>query len=181
MAGGVVPVHVKEGRGVRGRYRPWKATTINPTLNYLGSMLNDLLKQGKVTYNVAALVDRLHVNKVPMQTFTTVEVERLLDTFAEDRLGHVWQLALAGLRRGELCGLRRTDIDFDAHTISIEITRVVVDGEVVEGGTKSDTSTRVLPLTGELTAALRAATRMQAVEQLAVGAALPAQRLRRRR
>ena len=70
-------------------------------LNYLESMLNELLKQGKVNYNVAALVDRLPVSKVPMQTFTTVEVEKLLDTFAEDRLGHVWHLALVGLRRGE--------------------------------------------------------------------------------
>ena len=170
MAGGVVPVHVKEGRGVRGRYRrPWKAATINPMLNYLESMLNELLKQGKVNYNVAALVDRLPVSKVPMQTFTTVEVEKLLDTFAEDRLGHVWHLALVGLRRGELCGLRWTDIDFEAQTISIEITRVVVDGEVVEGDTKSETSTRVLPLTLELLAALRAAKRMQAEEQLAAG------------
>ena len=40
-------------------------------------------------------------------------------------------------------GLRWTDVDFEAQTISIEITRVVVDGEVVEGGTKSETSTRV--------------------------------------
>jgi integrase len=39
----------------------------------------------------------------------------------------VWHLALAGLRRGELCGLRWTDIDFETRTISIEITRVVVD------------------------------------------------------
>jgi hypothetical protein len=38
MAGGAVPVHVKEGRGVRRRYRqPWEATTINPMLNYLES------------------------------------------------------------------------------------------------------------------------------------------------
>jgi integrase len=88
-------------------------STINPMLNYLESMLNELLKQGKVNYNVAALVDRLPV-KAPIQTFTTVEVERLLDTFAEDRLGHVWHLALAGLRRSEPCGLRWTDIDFEA-------------------------------------------------------------------
>ena len=34
MAGGVVPVHVTEGRGVRGCYRrPWEATTINPMLH----------------------------------------------------------------------------------------------------------------------------------------------------
>ena len=66
-------------------------------------------------------------------------------------------------------GLRWTEVDFQAQTISIEITRVVVDGEVVEGGTKSETSTRVLPLIPELLAALRAAARMQAEEQLAAG------------
>jgi integrase len=113
MAGGVVPVHVTEGRGVRGRYRrPWKATTINPMLNYFESMLNELLRQGKVTYNVAALVDRLPVSKVPMQTFTSVEVEKLLDTFrGPARTRVVWHFALAGLCRGELCGLRWSDID----------------------------------------------------------------------
>jgi hypothetical protein len=40
-------------------------------------------------------------------------------------------------------GLRWTDVDVEAQTISIEITRVVVGGEVVEGGTKCETSTRV--------------------------------------
>ena len=66
-------------------------------------------------------------------------------------------------------GLRWTDVDVEAQTISIEITRVVVDGEVVEGGAKSETSTRVLPLIPELLAALRAAARMQAEELLAAG------------
>jgi integrase len=111
-------------------------------LNYLESLLNELLKHGKIHYNVAALVDCLPASEVPMQTLTAVEVEKLRDTFAEDRLGHVWHLALVGLRRGELCGLRWTDIAFQAQTISIEITRVVIDGEVVEGDTKSETSTR---------------------------------------
>jgi len=39
----------------------------------------------------------------------------------------MWHLGPVALRRGELCGLRWTDIDFDARTISIEITRD--DGE----------------------------------------------------
>jgi integrase len=59
----------------------------------------------------------------------------------------VWHLTLVRPRRVELCGLRWTDIDFEAQTISIEVTRVVVNGEVVEGDTKSENSTRVLPLT----------------------------------
>jgi hypothetical protein len=99
MAGVVVPVHVKEGRGVRGRCRrPWKATTINPMLNYLESMLNELLKQAKVNYNVAALVDRLPVSKVPMQTFTTVEVEKLLTP--SPRTGS----DTCGISRWSVCG-----------------------------------------------------------------------------
>lgn len=40
-------------------------STINPMLNYLESTLNELLNQGKVNYDVAALVDRLPLSKVP--------------------------------------------------------------------------------------------------------------------
>jgi integrase len=84
-------------------------------LNYLELMLNELLRHGKIHYNLAALVDRLPASKLPMQTFTTVEVEKLLDTFAGDRLGHVWHLALVGLRRGELCGRHRLPGADDQH------------------------------------------------------------------
>jgi integrase len=52
-------------------------------------------------------------------------VLRVADT---DRNGHLWYLALNGLRRGEIAGLTWSDIDFDAKTITIARSRVELGG-----------------------------------------------------
>ena len=38
----------------------------------------------------------------------------------KDRNGHLWYLALSGLRRGEIAGLMWSDINFQTGTLSIE-------------------------------------------------------------
>ena len=40
----------------------------------------------------------------------------LLAAITDNRLGHAWELALSGLRRGEIAGLRWSDIDLEAKT-----------------------------------------------------------------
>ena len=35
--------------------------------------------------------------------------------------GGLWYLALSGLRRGEIAGLKWSDIDFDAKTITVPV------------------------------------------------------------
>jgi integrase len=53
-------------------------------------------------------------------------------------------------------GLRWADIDFDDGLVTKRRSRVLVDGKrTLEGGTKTERGARVLPLTDELTAALR--------------------------
>lgn len=42
-----------------------------------------------------------------MQTYTPDEIRQVLKTADNDRNGHLWYLALTGLRRGEIAGLRR--------------------------------------------------------------------------
>ena len=68
-----------------------------------------------------------------MNTYTEAEVGALLKAIAGDRLAHAWELALCGLRRGEIAGLRWSDIDFGAKTLSIVNNRVDADGKAVEG------------------------------------------------
>jgi integrase len=44
---------------------------------------------------------------------------RFVETIANDRIGHAWELGLCGLRRGEIAGLRWGDVDLERQTLSI--------------------------------------------------------------
>ncbi|WP_231383769.1 tyrosine-type recombinase/integrase [Rhodococcus sp. 114MFTsu3.1] len=141
--------------------RPSKATSINPMLNLVSAVLTGLMKQGRLVRDVAALVDRAPRVPVEMQTLTEDEVQRILTNSASDRNGHAWLLALSGLRRGELSGLRWQDIDLEAGYLRILNTRVSVNGRVVEGPPKTERSKRKLPLTPALRSALATALQLQ--------------------
>ena len=54
--------------------------------------------------------------------------------------------ATSGMRRCELAGARRDLLDLDAGTLTIELTRVVVDGRVIESDGKTENAQHVLAL-----------------------------------
>jgi integrase len=111
---------------------------------------------------------------VEMQTYTPDEIRRVLRAADKDRNGHLWYLALSGLRRGEIAGLRWCDVDFDAGTITVARSRVELGGgptTVVENEPKTLASRRTLPLDEGLLAVLRRASARSAQEKLALGAA----------
>ena len=152
-----------------GQRRKWTAGSINPMLNHISAVLSGLVSQGALVRDVAALVDRLKRPRQKLATFTEAEVRQLLAHVEGDRLAHAWHLALSGLRRGELGGLRWTDIDLEAGTVTIAHNRVSVNGRAMDSQPKTDASARVLPLTPALTAALRRALATQKTERLALG------------
>ena len=73
----------------------------------------------------------------------------------------------AGLRRGEVSGLRWSDIelddDCDGGTLTIAHNRVSVGGHVHDTDPKTERSARTLPLTPALAKALKRAKALQAV------------------
>jgi integrase len=92
-----------------------------------------------------------------------------LAAIADDRIGQAWELALSGLRRGEIAGLRWADVDLKAKTLRIADNRVSAGGTTVENDPKSATSRRELPLPDRLVSVLKAAKARQATERLALG------------
>src|SRR5689334_18164104 len=111
------------------------------------AVLDDQVAQGHAVRNVAKLVDRIAGEAREMRTLSERDMYRILDHECRDR--HLWTLALYGLRRGEIAGLRGTNVDLSAKTIRIVENRVAVGSEIVSGTPKSKASARTLPMPGE--------------------------------
>ena len=156
-----------------GHKKAWTANSINPMLNIVSRVLADLVRQGALARDVAAMVKRLKRPEAKLKTFSEKEVRQLLKHVENDRLGHAWHLALSGLRRGEISGLRWSDVkldeDRDGGTLTIAHNRVSVGGQVHDKDPKTERSARTLPLTPALAKALKRAKATQAAERLRLG------------
>jgi integrase len=105
-----------------------------------------------------------------MKRWTEDEVRTFLARVSEDRLHAAWRLSLYGLRRGEVMGLRWSDVDLDGRSVTVRQSRTTVDGQVeVIDVPKSANSVRTLPLDEALGSALRALRKRQTEERLAAG------------
>lgn len=154
----------------KGRERaPWSADSVNKVLATIEQVLADAKDQGLVSRNVAVLVNRVALQHKQVDTYTETEVLVLLAALADDRLGHAWELALSGLRRGEVAGLRWSDVDLETGTLTIVNNRVSAGGKTVENDPKSMASRRTLPLPDRLITVLRSAKSRQNTERLALG------------
>jgi integrase len=92
-----------------------------------------------------------------MRAWTADEARTFLAATRNDRLGVGWALLLTrGLRRGELCGLRWTAVDFERDALRIVATRVVVDGVPTDSVPKTKAGIRSIPLDDRLAGMLRA-------------------------
>ncbi len=143
--------------------------TVNQMLGLLSQILASEQVQGHVVRNVAGLVDTIPADPKTYRTLTEAEMYRVLDHQCRDR--HLWTLALYGLRRGEIAGLRWEHVDLKAGTLTIAGNRVYGDDGIVEDSPKSKMSARELPLPGEVVAVLKAARKDQQRERLALGEA----------
>jgi integrase len=79
-------------------------------------------------------------------------------------------VALRGLRRGEAAGLRWSDLDLDARTLTVSGQLQQLGGRMVSGPPKSDAGRRVIALDKTTIAALREHRFRQEGERAAAGA-----------
>jgi integrase len=151
--------------------------SVRLTLGRLKAAFEMAVDEGRLVRNVVKLVTPPEYKPKERDIWSKAEVRKFLRTAAQTRLHAAWRLSLYGLRRGEVLGLRWSDIDLKAKTLTVNQARVLVDYKVRIEEPKSHNGKRTLPLDDDLVAALVELRKRQAHESeiagAAYGAALP--------
>jgi integrase len=93
-------------------------STVLKVHRILSRALRIAVRRGRITRNVAALIDAPSAARHEIEPLTREEARRILDVAARKRNGARWSVALAlGIRQGEALGLRWSYVDLESGTI----------------------------------------------------------------
>ena len=162
---------------VRGLYREkLEAGYSARTVRYVHTTLHKALKQavmdGLIPRNATEAVKPPQPSRKEMHPLTPEQAKLLLQTAHEagDRLEALHVLAIhAGLRQGELLGLKWDDVDLEDGSLQVRRTLSVTKSGLVFTSPKTTGSRRSVKLTGKAIEALRSHLERQLAEIDRVG------------
>jgi len=152
--------------------------TVTNIRTVLRSALSQAMKWNLVSRNSAALVDAPRILHKRIEPLDPAHARRLLETARGGRFEAVYTVALTlGMRRGEVLGLRWSDVDFEGRAIRVNqsVQRLRTSpgdtkkSELRATETKTDGSRRTIALPDSVVRALRAHRARQAQDRLAAG------------
>ncbi len=107
------------------------SATVRHIHGMIRNVLGDAEREELVHRNAARAVRAPTVRQIERQVLSVEDARRLIESIRGDRLEALWLCALTvGLRRGELLGLRWTDIDFESQTLVVRQTVLRVGGKL---------------------------------------------------
>jgi integrase len=138
--------------------------------------LSDAVRWGRIERNVADLADpprrNGHEADRHMRTWSRAQLRKFLEHVRDERLYAAWHLAaMTGMRRGEVLGLRWTDVDLKRGRLAVRQTYVSIDGVAQFSEPKTPRSRRTIDLDAETVTRLRTWQTAQAAEREAWGPA----------
>lgn len=141
----------------------------------LRKALGDAVRKGTLTRNPAALADppkrSTKKREGEMRVWTSAHLQTFLSSLNGQRLAPAFVLAAhTGMRRGEVAGLRWSDIDLEAKLIHVRQNAVVVNYEMRLTDVKTTNGRRTIDVNDDVVRALQAWRRKQAEERLLLGA-----------
>ncbi len=148
---GKVPLTALTAKHLDDLYGAMKASgkstkTIRNHHAIISAALHQAVRWGWVKANVAEMAKPPRVPRTRVSA-PSVEVVRRVIEKAEDRDPRLAPLlmlaALTGMRRGELCALRWTDLDLTLGIVEVSRSVVVVPGGLAEKSTKTDRARKV--------------------------------------
>ena len=136
---------------------PLSPKTVLNVHQILRTALGDADRAGLVPRNVARLMNPPCHGVAPEQRcWNEHQLQQFLHVAMTHRLGPaIWLAAMTGMRRGEVLGLRWSDIDLDAATLSIRRSVSCTGYRVHTTPTKTRTSRRAIDLDQRTVAVLR--------------------------
>jgi integrase len=174
------PYKVKKKNGTEETRQGRSPQTIANIRTVLRSALAQALKWGLVARNSAALVTPPRITRKTIEPLDPKSARELLEVSRGSRFEPIYVTTLTlGLRRGEVLGLRWSDVDLEKRTLHIsQSLQRLLTGSDVNGKksalqateTKTDGSRRSLALPDSVIRALKARRVKQAEERLAAGA-----------
>jgi integrase len=134
--------------------------------------LSDAARLGLVSRNVASIARPPAMDRVEVVTWTAEDLLAFLDHVSGDRLFAAYVvLGTTGMRRGEVLGLRWSDVDLGSGRLSISQTLQSVQHRIVFTTTKTNRSRRTVALDPTTVEVLKVYRTRQLEERLAVGSA----------
>ncbi len=131
--------------GADGR-RAVKASTVGHVLTIVAGALDLAVKDRLVGDNVARQVRRPRREPHEAVVWTPEQVREFVVAASGHRYAAGLLLSVAGLRRGEVMGLRWCDVDAEAGTVVVRRSRVVGQGsETITGRPKVAAARRTVP------------------------------------
>jgi integrase len=149
------------------------------TVRYIHTVLRrafeDAVRRRNLAINPVDLADAPSASaaKAPeMKVWSIEELRAFLEHVRSDRLQGAYVLAgLTGMRRGEILGLRWSDVNLDQALLDIRQTLIVIDYKIRLSEPKTKRSRRTIPVDPATVAALKNWRSVQAHERLAWGPA----------
>ena len=148
------------------------AKTVRNVHATIQSALSDATRKGTVIRNVADIADPPSIGSSgrKMSVWSAEQLrEFLIDLQGHDMYTLFYLSANTGMRRGELLGLRWSNIDLESMRLRVNQQIVSVEYELIEDDLKTPTSRRTIDLDERTVAVMRRHRRQQAVDQLANG------------
>ena len=135
-------------------------TSVHHVHAVVSKLLHDAERKGLVHRNVARLANAplttARARGPEMTVWTPAELSTLLASIEGNRNEALFRLmAMTGMRRGEVVGLRWSDVQFDRHRLTVNEAATVVHGDEVVDVPKTRRSRRVIDLDGDTTALLQ--------------------------
>ena len=156
--------------GASGRTGALSPKTVRNVHGLLHKAFKDAIRWRRLSVNPCDAADQPRKQTPEMQVWTPDELRAFIAGTTDDRLGPLWRVfATTGMRRGEVLGLRWSDVDLANRRLTIRQTVTMVGDRPEVGTPKTAAGTRVVSIDDGTVSALKAWKKAQNAERLLMG------------